>query len=158
MSEQKLRVVLDLNILISAYFFSKPNSSPRRILEAALDEHFVMLHSPDYCTDLIKAFSKEKFVIRLAQINQTAQAIVDIIVDLGESVPAQAVPSDAVRDTDDVVILACAVGGNADYIVSGDQDLTVLNVYRDIAIITPAEFLAILYPPAGVVLDEPAKE
>jgi uncharacterized protein len=43
--------------------------------------------------------------------------------------------------------LECAVGGKADYLVSGDQDLLVLEVYEGIRIVTPAQFLSIVFPP-----------
>lgn len=144
MSDGTLRVVLDLNILISAYFFSRSDSPPRQILQAALDKRFIVLHSPDYRTDLVRAFSKQKFLTRITQINQTPQSIVDIITDLGVDVPSEVVPLDAVRDKDDAVILACAVGGNADYIVSGDHDLTVLKAYQNIPILIPIAFLTLL--------------
>ncbi|HEY83541.1 MAG TPA: hypothetical protein G4N96_00300 [Chloroflexi bacterium] len=39
---------------------------------------------------------------------------------------------------------ACAQEGNADYIVSGDQDLLVLEAYRGIRVVTPQAFTEIL--------------
>ena len=147
MNEPKLRVVLDLNVLISAYFFSKPDAPPRLVLEAALNEQFVMLHSEDYRADLVEAFSKEKFIAKLVQLNQTPQSIRDTLSNLGEEVPSQFVPYGIVRDEDDSVILGCAVGDYADYIVSGDNDLTVLESYQNIPIVKPNQFLAILNPP-----------
>ena len=49
----------------------------------------------------------------------------------------------ACRDPKDDKILELAVNGDADYIVTGDGDLLVMNPFRGIAIETPAEFLAI---------------
>lgn len=46
------------------------------------------------------------------------------------------------RDPKDDKILELAVNGRADYIVTGDDDLLVMNPFRGIAIIRPAEFLA----------------
>lgn len=37
-----------------------------------------------------------------------------------------------------------AVNGRADYIVTGDEDLLLMNSFRRIAIIRPAEFLAVV--------------
>lgn len=42
---------------------------------------------------------------------------------------------------EDDQILELAVNGNATYIVTGDADLLVLNPFRGIEIVTPAEFL-----------------
>ncbi len=46
------------------------------------------------------------------------------------------------RDPNDDHILALALVAQADMIVSSDQDLLVLNPWRGIAILTPAQFLA----------------
>lgn len=48
------------------------------------------------------------------------------------------------RDHDDDHILAAAVAGNADVLVTGDQDLLVLKKYRSIPILTPRDTLALI--------------
>ncbi len=45
------------------------------------------------------------------------------------------------RDRKDNLYLELAISGNADLIISGDSDLTVLNPFKGIPIIKPAEFL-----------------
>jgi putative PIN family toxin of toxin-antitoxin system len=47
-------------------------------------------------------------------------------------------------DPDDNVILACAVEGGADYIVSGDVHLLNLKTYRGIRLVTAREFMILL--------------
>ena len=47
----------------------------------------------------------------------------------------------ACRDPEDDWVLELAVSGNAGCIVTGDSDLLVLNPFRGVEIITPAEFL-----------------
>jgi hypothetical protein len=47
-------------------------------------------------------------------------------------------------DPDDDMYLACAIEGEADYVVSGDQHLRQLGSYRGIPIISPAQFLGML--------------
>jgi predicted nucleic acid-binding protein len=47
-------------------------------------------------------------------------------------------------DPADNKFLACAVAGNADYIVSGDRDLFTLKQYQGAAILPPHAFLAVL--------------
>ena len=49
----------------------------------------------------------------------------------------------ACRDPKDDKFLTLAVAANADYIVTGDDDLLVLHPFRGIQIIKPAEFLAL---------------
>ena len=48
------------------------------------------------------------------------------------------------RDPDDDRLIACAVVGEADVIVSGDNDLLALERVGDIPILTAAQFLEIL--------------
>ncbi len=48
------------------------------------------------------------------------------------------------RDENDDYILATALTGHANYIVSLDKDLLILKVYRGIPIVTPTEFDRIL--------------
>ncbi|MDE0673409.1 MAG: putative toxin-antitoxin system toxin component, PIN family [Caldilineaceae bacterium] len=45
------------------------------------------------------------------------------------------------RDPKDDKILELAISGNADCIVTGDDDLLALNPFRGVAIVTPADFL-----------------
>ena len=47
----------------------------------------------------------------------------------------------ASRDPKDDMFLELAVNGNADVIVSGDQDLLALTPFREIPIVTPAGYL-----------------
>lgn len=51
-------------------------------------------------------------------------------------------PVQTCRDPNDDKILELAVNGHADYIVTGDDDLLVMDPFRGIAIVRPAEFLA----------------
>jgi uncharacterized protein len=46
------------------------------------------------------------------------------------------------RDPKDDKFLELAVSGQANHIVSGDDDLLVLHPFRGVAIVTPAAFLA----------------
>lgn len=45
------------------------------------------------------------------------------------------------RDPKDDMYLELALSGQADCIITGDQDLLVLNPFKNIPIITPLEFL-----------------
>jgi predicted nucleic acid-binding protein len=55
----------------------------------------------------------------------------------------------ACRDPSDNKFLEVAVAGEADLIVSGDDDLLVLNPFREIPIVTPRAFLQMLADDAG---------
>jgi len=50
----------------------------------------------------------------------------------------------ASRDPEDDKFLASAIEAEAEYVVSGDNDLLDLKMYRGVRIVTPAKFLRTL--------------
>lgn len=50
----------------------------------------------------------------------------------------------ACRDAKDNKFLELAISGRASYLISGDADLLALHPFRNIAIMTPADFLQAL--------------
>jgi len=49
------------------------------------------------------------------------------------------------RDPDDDLVLATALASRADFIVTGDDDLFVLKIFRGIRILSPRQVLEILH-------------
>jgi len=49
-------------------------------------------------------------------------------------------PDPVCRDPDDDMVLETALAGNCACIVTGDKDLTVLDPYQDLRILTPGNF------------------
>jgi len=88
----------------------------------------------------------------------TVDATINSIRAMANIVLPADVPEGAMRDPKDRIILACAIGGQADFMVSGDKDLTDLNVYEGIPILTPAQFLALLNPPANTSPDDTPRD
>jgi predicted nucleic acid-binding protein len=60
----------------------------------------------------------------------------------GELVTAETHGTATSRDPKDNKFLALAVSGQADYLITGDEDLLVLKSIGAIPIVSPAEFLA----------------
>jgi putative PIN family toxin of toxin-antitoxin system len=132
------RLVFDTNVLISAALFK--DSTSGRALQAAI-RHREILLSPATAQELQEVLARPKFdryvqpTTRkrfMAAILRTA-TIVEIEQTIHEC-----------RDPKDDKFLDLAVGGNASFIVTGDDDLLVLNPFRGISIATPSEFLEIL--------------
>jgi len=55
-----------------------------------------------------------------------------------------ALPRAVCRDRDDDKVLAAAIAGKADLIVTGDADLLVLGQHRGIRILSPRQFVELL--------------
>jgi putative PIN family toxin of toxin-antitoxin system len=49
-----------------------------------------------------------------------------------------------VRDSDDIPILSAALSGQVDIVITGDQDLLVVNEQYELRIVTPREFLNLI--------------
>lgn len=56
------------------------------------------------------------------------------------------------RDPDDDLVLATAVAGEADCVVTGDDDLLALGAYRGIRILSPRQFWELLTGPGPITV------
>jgi putative PIN family toxin of toxin-antitoxin system len=137
-----LRVVVDTNIIISATFWG---NQPRELLKKAILGELQLLTSPDILAELFRVLNYSKFVAQLQKVSKTPQEIVSNYQQLCEFVEPsnRSVPA-IIRDTKDQIILDCAIFGKADYIVTGDSDLLVLDPYQTIRIINLSDFLQFL--------------
>jgi putative PIN family toxin of toxin-antitoxin system len=136
-----MRVVLDTSTLVSAVLW---DGLPQKVYQSARLDHITLLSSPPLIQELEIVLRRAKFVRAFAAANTSAEAVLAEYRDIVEWVTPGDVPTDAVRDPKDVIVLACAVGGQADYIVSGDRDLLDLQQYQTVSIITAAEYVQLL--------------
>lgn len=129
------RLVVDTNVFASAIIL--PHSAPRRVVDNALDQGMLLL-SDTTMSELTEVLFRSKFdhyVSReermrfLAQIESTAE-FVPIIQVVREC-----------RDPKDDKFLDVALNGRADVIVTGDDDLLELHPWREISILSPADYL-----------------
>ncbi|MEJ6488055.1 putative toxin-antitoxin system toxin component, PIN family [Nostoc punctiforme UO1] len=130
------RFVFDTNVLVSAFLFSQ--SKPRQALDQAtvigviilsnsvLSELKEVLYRPKFDRYLTKE-RRQEF---LENLTESAQFI-DVTEQINEC-----------RDPKDNKYLELALSGQAECIVTGDDDLLVLNPWRGIEILTVQEFLA----------------
>jgi len=131
----KLTIVLDANIIVSAFLFKK--SKPRQALEIAKNNHLIIL-SEQIIQELTEVLHRNKFDrylslnIRQELLNTLVQS--SLIIEPDEII-------NKCRDSKDNKYLELAVSGNANYIITGDEDLLVLNPFREIKIIKVDDFL-----------------
>lgn len=133
-----MRVVLDTNTLISAVI--SPGGPPRRLLDGARAQVFELCSSATLLAELLDVLARGKFAARLAQAGLTPQGIVGELHRLSILATPQSVPRIVAHDADDDHVLACALAGQADLIVSGDRHLLGLGGhYQGIPIVTAAQ-------------------
>ena len=149
------RVTVDTNVLISATFW---RGIPKQVIQTFEAGKAVLVLSDEILAEFERKLRHKKFANELAEAGLSVEVIFSGVRSMSELALPADVPEDAVRDPKDRMILACAVGGKADIIVSGDKDLVVLKEYQGISIVTPSDFLTMLNPPTEIPSDEPAPE
>ncbi|MEA2007552.1 MAG: putative toxin-antitoxin system toxin component, PIN family [Chloroflexota bacterium] len=143
MPEQpKLQAVLDTNVFVSGLMGVV--SPPRQIVNAWLDGDFILVTSLYLIDELNHVLSYPRIVDRLRVSDAEVEAILAALLSQAEMVPGKLKLPGVTRDPKDDPVVACAVEGKADYIVSGDQDLLVLEIFQGVQIITPRQFVELI--------------
>jgi uncharacterized protein len=136
------RVILDTSTLVSAAL--RIGSVPHQALLQALASCDVCA-SAETLDELEQVLDREKFDRYLDR--ELRRSFVALMRRHLHLFAVQDVDREAVeppcRDPRDNQFLALALAAEADALVSSDEDLLVLNPWRGIAIVTPAEFLAL---------------
>jgi putative PIN family toxin of toxin-antitoxin system len=126
-----VRLVLDTNVLIAAVV---ADGLCRDLVRRRLENHS-LITSRTLLNELREKL-EEKFVVKAKDI--PFLSVYEARAELVEPAPLDA---NLCRDPDDVAVLATAIAGKADFIITGDQDLLVLSQHEGIPIVTPRQWL-----------------
>lgn len=140
-----MKAVLDTNVIISALI--NPEGPPGKILDAGIDGKISLISSKHLADELEHSIVYPHVRKRIAE-SLTEEELQQFLLLLRRTTTivahdpprTQWVPN----DPDDDWVIACAIAGKADYIVSGDQHLLALGNVDSIRIIPPTEFLKIV--------------
>jgi len=129
------RLVFDTNILISHLLI--PTGIPAKAVRKELHMGQLIV-SDDTLNELASVISRPKFDRYISLQDRK-----DFFRFLGRVVERVTIIRNiqACRDPKDDRFLELAVNGQAETIITGDEDLLALNPFRSIRIITPSEFL-----------------
>ncbi|MDQ6643246.1 MAG: putative toxin-antitoxin system toxin component, PIN family [Chloroflexota bacterium] len=139
-----MRVLLDANILISYLVPSSHTNAVSAIMEAAYSGQITLLVSDDLLHEVVESIKTKPRLakrITLQGADDLATSLLDlaeVLLPLTESIPAIS------RDPKDDYLLAHALIGKADYLISRDKDLLTLGEVEWVKIMQPAEFLQVL--------------
>ena len=134
--------VVDTNVLVSGLV--APAGPPRQIMNAWLEEGFTLVTSLYLVEELVHVLTYPRITKRLRLDEAKLAALLAALLSRAHVVPGQLHLPGVTRDPKDDAVVACAVEGEADYIVSGDQDLLTLGEYQGAQVVTPREFVEIL--------------
>jgi uncharacterized protein len=145
-----MRVVLDTNILVSAFLYGGLPLGVLRLADAGVIE---VITSEAALSEFGTVLERPKFRERLRELGFSARTAVRRYRELAAIVEASDRPGICADPADDEFI-AIAVASEADIIVSGDRHLLTTSARSPIPVVTAAEFLAAVRESRGS-LEEP---
>ena len=131
--KKKSRVIVDTNIWISFLISKSLGDLDKPILNGKI----VLLFSHESMTEFIDVTSREK--LKPFFTDEDIAALIDLIEEYGEIVKINS-QVQICRDTKDNFLLALAKEGKADYLVTGDKDLLILESFEKTKITNLTDF------------------
>ncbi len=141
---EKPRLVIDTQVLLRAAINRR--SLPAQVVFDLVDT-YILLMSEAMLQEAEDVLNRPKVRQKFALSDAVVQELIERL-SRGERVEVDEVPAVS-RDPKDDIFLACADVGKADYIVSEDNDLLVLNPYKMIQIVNVLDFLTVIRPLRG---------
>ena len=137
-----VRVVLDTNVVVSAYLV--PTGKPALILSLARQGKINICLSEDILGEIKRTLLRPKLQKIHKATPQEIDRFLRAFTEVVNLVPGTMEVDEVNADPDDNKVLACALEGEADFIVSGDHHLTDIVSFRGIPIVKPDAFLGII--------------
>ena len=138
----KIRAVIDTNILVSGVI--SPKGAPRKILDLAKNEVFKVVTSVSINHEILNVLHRE-YIYNKYSLTEEIIDDISVFLYMGTLLTEdQYAIAKVKKDPEDNKFVACALEGDADYIVSGDDHLLSLKHYQGIQIVNANGFLKIM--------------
>ena len=128
------RIVLDTNIIISALFWK---GYPRKVYELVRTGKVIIVSCEEMMVEFIRVLGYSRFGLAPQEI----LPLVNNVRKNSHFVELKTKIAAIEEDPTDNIFLACAIDGEADYIISGDHHLLDLGSYEGVQIVRPKDFL-----------------
>jgi uncharacterized protein len=134
-----IRAVIDTNLVVS--YLLTQSETLSALIEYWEQGQFVYLTSPTLLTELREVVYRPNLRKRM----RTDPGVLLELVELeAELTPGTLILSNVCRDPKDEPFLACAVEGEAAYVVTGDADLLAIGTYEGVTMIRALDFVHLL--------------
>lgn len=134
-----MRAVVDTGVLVSGLLL--PRGTIGDLLRALRDGRFIPVYSTPMMVELIEVLGRPKMQARYHIQPNDISALINLLRLRGELV-VSARTIHSCRDPKDDKFLEAALAGEAEVVVTGDDDLLVLHPFEGVEILSPAAFLA----------------
>ena len=136
-----MRLVLDTNILISAFLWK---GTTHRFIELVEENEIQLFTTHILLNELRDTLQSKKLALAITASGFSAHDFVRRYRDMTSLITARKMTQQICRDADDDAVLACALAARAQLIVTGDKDLRILHPFQNIAILPPADALKLI--------------
>ncbi|HLG24969.1 MAG TPA: putative toxin-antitoxin system toxin component, PIN family [Candidatus Nanoarchaeia archaeon] len=140
MSQEKVKVVLDTNIIISAAISSDGN--PAKIFELLLKDEIVNYVTYEILDEIKKVIERPLFKKYIGA--DYKKFIMDNLIDKSVLTKSSFDENAVLNDEEDNKFINCALSIKS-IIISGDNHLLSLKNYKGVRILSPKEFLEEFY-------------
>lgn len=130
---QKIKIVVDTNILISAFVF--PSGVIQEIFERIITRDYELGISQEILSEFEEVLFK-KFSLNKGKINQIIE-----FINRNSTLVSPKKRLEVIKDEPDNRILECALEFQANYIISGNRHILSLKKYNKIKILKASDFL-----------------
>lgn len=129
-----MKVLIDTNVLLSAAL--RDRLPERVVLSVAVRDDWRWLVTPEILAEYVNVLARPKFNLPSDVLKQWSDLLSMRTVNVG----SPPVSVDFPRDPKDALFLAAAIATDAEYLVTGDQDLLQAQSVVTTRIVTLAEF------------------
>jgi len=135
-----VRALFDTNIFISYLLPSRKQRAINAVVEAAIAGTFTLLIPRELVEEFSRKVAAKEYLARRITPDDAAK-LMTVLAEAAEIIPpiSTEIPA-ATRDPKDDYLLAYALVGRADYLVTGDDDLLALGEVEGVRIVSPSGF------------------
>lgn len=147
MMERPMRVLVDTNLFIAYLLKPRDDSLVALLLDAVVDGRVTLLMPAALLQEIEETIKRKPHLLAIIDAERLHRFLT-LLQSLCEEIPliTEAIPS-ITRDVKDDYLIAYAVVGQADYLVSGDKDLLELPTAVPVAILNSCQFRHVFHAP-----------
>jgi len=120
---------------------------PAKIVEAAEDNRLLIIVSEEIIREISRTLAYPRLKEIFESVNVSREELIEGILRIGKLVDVKTRVNAVHEDPTDNKFLECALDGNANYIVSGNEHLLKMKCYQKIRIVSVRKFLKLYKTP-----------
>jgi putative PIN family toxin of toxin-antitoxin system len=131
---KKKKIIIDTNLLVS-YFINGGNSALTAVIQS---EHYIILASKELFQEYVSVLKRPKFKKYFIDVNvdELLQVYIKLLTFVEINCDVK-----LCRDPNDDFIIQLAISSEADFLITGDNDILILESFGNCQFISLSEFI-----------------